>query len=148
MVRQVMIVLLIAVAAAIGFMLLSGAPAAKDEAPPAAPAPAAADPAAAAGRIDPCPERLPAGVAELTCRCTSEATADGTVWGSGQYTDDSAICRAALHAGATGVDGGPVRVVEAPGRDAYPADISRSVASQAYGEWARSVEFRPVEAGR
>ena len=139
MVRQIVIVLAITVAAAIGFMLVPGAPE-----PKGAPAAQAVTAAGSAVAADACPERLPDGVEALTCRCTAEAMAVGTVWGSGHYTDDSAICRAALHAGAAGVDGGPVRVTAAPGRDAYPADISRSVASQAYGEWPRSIAFRPV----
>ena len=145
MARQIAIVVLIAAAAAIGFMLLPGTPATRSEAVSAAQAQAAGTgPARAAAEIDVCPEQLPDDTAELTCRCTAEAMAAGTVWGSQYYTDDSAICRAALHAGAIGVDGGPVRVIEAPGRDAYPGDISRSVASRDYGEWRRSITFRPV----
>ena len=145
MVRQLLFVLLAAALAAVAFLWLPGSSEPKGEAPPVEPAAAAPASAAAAPGLDACPERLPAGTAELACHCTGEAMAIGEVWGAGPYTDDSAICRAALHAGAIGVEGGPVRVAEAPGRESYPGDISRSVASRGWDEaWPRSVVFRPV----
>jgi len=98
--------------------------------------------------LETCPERLVAGQPALNCDCPSEATATGNVWGSDVYTDDSAICRAALHAGAIGTEGGAVFVVEAPGRDDYPAVTRNSVASSHWGSYGRSIAFRPVsEAG-
>lgn len=96
-----------------------------------------------------CPDRLVAGTGSLLCDCPSEATATGSVWGDEVYTDDSAICRSALHAGAIGTEGGQVFVVEAPGQSAYPAVTRNSVASNAWtGAWSRSIAFRRVsEAG-
>jgi len=96
-----------------------------------------------------CPERLVAGTASLLCECPTEATATGSVWGSDPYTDDSAICRAALHAGVIGTDGGMVLAVEAPGRATYPAVTRNSVASNLWSSaWGRSIAFRPIsEAG-
>ena len=96
-----------------------------------------------------CPDRLVAGTGSLLCNCPSEATATGSVWGADPYTDDSAICRSALHAGAIGTEGGLVYVVEAPGRASYPAVTRNSVASGAWtSAWGRSIAFRPVsEAG-
>lgn len=91
-----------------------------------------------------CPEKLVAGQASLLCDCPSEATATGSVWGSDAYTDDSAICRAALHSGAIGTDGGRVFVVEAAGQDSYPAVTRNSVASSAWPQWRRSIAFRPT----
>jgi len=89
-----------------------------------------------------CPDRLVSGTAELTCLCGSDATATGSVWGDEVYTDDSAICRSALHAGAIGTNGGMVRVVEAPGQDNYPAVTRNSVASSAWTTaWTRSIAF-------
>ena len=96
-----------------------------------------------------CPEKLVGGQPSLLCDCPSEATATGSVWGSDAYTDDSAICRAALHAGAIGTGGGLVFVVEAPGQDNYPAVTRNSVASSSWPQWRRSIAFRPpAEAGR
>jgi hypothetical protein len=109
-------------------------------------APARAQPGGAA--LQQCPERL-TGRPSLLCDCPSEATASGSVWGADIYTDDSAICRAALHAGVIGTDGGAVHVVEAPGQDSYPAVTRNSVASNSWPSWGRSIAFRPVdEAGK
>ena len=95
-----------------------------------------------------CPDRLAAGTGALHCACPSEATATGSVWGSDVYTDDSAICRAALHAGAVGTGGGPVYVVEAAGQASYPAVTRNSVAGASWPSWGRSIAFRNVsEAG-
>jgi hypothetical protein len=96
-----------------------------------------------------CPDRLTTGTGSLLCSCPTEATAGGSVWGDSVYTDDSAICRSALHAGAIGTDGGMVYVVEAPGQSSYPAVTRNSVASSAWTTaWNRSIAFRPVsEAG-
>jgi hypothetical protein len=91
-----------------------------------------------------CPDRLATGTNALHCVCPSEATATGSVWGSDVYTDDSAICRAALHAGAVGTDGGPVYVVEAAGQTSYPAVTRNSVAGASWPSWGRSIAFRNV----
>jgi hypothetical protein len=95
-----------------------------------------------------CPDRLAPGTSALHCQCPSEATATGSVWGSDVYTDDSAICRAALHAGAIGTGGGAVYVVEAAGQASYPAVTRNSVAGASWPSWGRSIAFRNVsEAG-
>ena len=91
-----------------------------------------------------CPDRLAAGTGALHCLCPSEATATGSVWGSDVYTDDSAICRSALHAGAISTEGGAVYVVEAAGQASYPAITRNSVASAAWPSWGRSIAFRNV----
>lgn len=96
-----------------------------------------------------CPDRLVSGTSELTCLCGSDATATGSVWGDEVYTDDSAICRSALHAGAIGTNGGMVRVVEAPGQSSYPAVTRNSVASNAWtSAWTRSIAFQRVSDDR
>lgn len=95
-----------------------------------------------------CPDRLVADQTSLVCACSSAATATGGVWGSDVYTDDSAICRAALHAGIIGTRGGIVWVREDRGRDAYPAVTRNSVASSSWGQWGRSISFgNPDQAG-
>jgi hypothetical protein len=91
-----------------------------------------------------CPETL-AGYTSLVCACPAAATAAGSVWGSDVYTDDSAICRAALHAGMIGAGGGRIWVRAAPGRDSYPALDRNGVASGTWGSWARSIAFAPVD---
>src|SRR5579872_7096646 len=46
----------------------------------------------------------------LTCGCTREAAKSGTVWGANPYYWQSAVCRAAWHAGVISAAGGQVLV--------------------------------------
>jgi hypothetical protein len=56
----------------------------------------------------------------LTCNCSAEAMARGTVAGIDVYRSSSSICRAALHAGVLSPQGGTVTVVPEAGRPFYP----------------------------
>ncbi len=78
--------------------------------------------------------------APLSCTCPPGA-AVGTVWGAGPYTDDSALCTAARHAGAIGPGGGGVTVIATPGRDSYAADAANGVTTSSYGAWGYSFWF-------
>jgi hypothetical protein len=91
--------------------------------------------------VEACPTGMPRGVENLTCGCSAEATTVGSVWGTGTYTDDSAICRAALHAGAIGATGGLVEVMRAPGLEAYVASQSNGIDSLSYASWQGSLVF-------
>jgi hypothetical protein len=88
-----------------------------------------------------CPEKL-VGETSLVCTCSAEAATSGAVWGSDLYTDDSAICRAAVHAGVIPDSGGAIWAFERPGHDAYPASQRNGVSSSAWGSWARSIAVR------
>jgi hypothetical protein len=66
------------------------------------------------------------------------AAATGAVWGSGPYTDDSAICRAAIHAGVITDQGGPVQVTIAPGQQSYTGSARNGVTTSNWGQWNRS----------
>jgi len=90
-----------------------------------------------------CPDRLGENAA-LLCSCPAAAATAGQVWGSQVYTDDSNICRAAVHAGAIDADGGLVSVVADHGRQAYAGSLRHGVASENWGRWQRSIIFRPV----
>lgn len=90
-----------------------------------------------------CPARL-AESSSLVCGCSAEAAAQGGVWGDELYTDDSAICRSAVHAGAIGPEGGIVWVFERPGLNSYPASTRNGVAGSSWGMWRRSIAFRPA----
>lgn len=94
-----------------------------------------AAPAAAAAA---CPATFDNQTAPLTCSCTAEAAASGTVWGSGTYTADSRICRAALHAAAIPASGGTVIVMPEPGLQAYEANVANGVTTSHYGPWGAS----------
>jgi len=104
---------------------------------PGAEAPAAAQP----GRRDACPLRL-GQQPSLVCDCSGQATSRGSIYGSTFYTDDSAICRAALHAGVIDEDGGRVSVYADRGQSSYPAVERNGVTSTGYGNWPRSIAFR------
>lgn len=63
----------------------------------------------------------------------------GTVWGTDIYTDDSSICRAAVHVGViTEAAGGVVRIEILPGRDGYPASERNGVQTNGWGSWSGS----------
>ncbi len=71
------------------------------------------------------------------CMCTPEiARAEGTVklYGSGPYDSVSNICIAAIHAGVTSPEGGPVRVVPRPPADSFEGTIANGVASEDWGK--------------
>jgi LCCL domain-containing protein len=77
----------------------------------------------------------------LTCWCTAPATTGGSVWGSGVYTDDSIICRAALHAGVVGPGGGQVTLRVLPGQTSYPSTTNNGVTTTSFGTWHGSYRF-------
>ncbi|MBT0962804.1 LCCL domain-containing protein [Denitromonas iodatirespirans] len=126
-------------------------PAAMPASQPAPPAPTAADTpraeiamTAAASDAGPCPQRLsvnPALETPFACRCSAEAVREGTVWGTDVYTDDSAVCAAAVHAGAIGRDGGLVTALREAGRDIYVGTARHGVNSHDYGRYDRSLRF-------
>ncbi|MEO1169132.1 MAG: LCCL domain-containing protein [Pseudomonadota bacterium] len=77
----------------------------------------------------------------LRCHCPAGATGSGTVWGTDIYTDDSRICRAAVHAGAIGPGGGTVVIRAVSGRSSYSGSRRNGVATSNYGRWSGSYIF-------
>lgn len=71
-----------------------------------------------------------------TCRCSG--VTDGAVWGSGPYTTDSNLCRAALHAGAIGATGGLVSVSPAAGQASYSGSSRNGVTTSNWGSYGTS----------
>ena len=72
---------------------------------------------------DPCPRSI--GISRelptpFSCTCSAEATTESaSVWGTDVYTDDSGLCRSALHAGVISSQGGPITVTRTGGRPLY-----------------------------
>jgi hypothetical protein len=64
------------------------------------------------------------------------------VWGIGPYTDDSRICRAAVHAGVIPSAGGPIEVQAVGGQSQYEGSSRNGVTTQAYGSWPGSFAVR------
>lgn len=99
---------------------------------------------------DACPDRIQdmrGSRASFTCSCTAEAGDAGTVWGSGPYSDDSAVCRAAMHAGVVGDEPGNVTINFMPGRDSYTASEANGVQTSRWGSWGGSFAFDGAELG-
>ena len=66
------------------------------------------------------------------------------VWGTDEYTDDSAVCSAAAHAGAiTPASGGAVTIVIATGRSAFPGSTRNGVTSKSFGQFDGSFTIAP-----
>lgn len=78
--------------------------------------------------------------------CPAGCTA-GSLWGTRVYTDDSAICTAAIHAGTIGESGGDVTFVIEDGMDSYPASAQNGISSSEWGSWGRSFSFSSGSAG-
>ena len=93
--------------------------------------------------VEQCPENMVDQPATLTCNCGADYTTMGSIWGTGLYTYDSRICRAAVHAGVIqeGV-GGVVTIVQQPGASEYQGSTQNGVTSSGYGPWQGSYVFR------
>lgn len=76
----------------------------------------------------------------VNCHCAPSALS-GSVWGTDIYTDDSAVCAAALHAGIIGQSGGTVTAVALPGLEAYEGTARNGISSSDYGSWHGSFYF-------
>ncbi len=120
-------------------------------APPSAPAAAAgasAAPPTGAAQVAACPETGQGLQQPIECLCTAAQAQSGrSIWGTDIYTDDSNVCRAALHAGAISQQGGAVRVTPLPGQQAYAASERNGVVSSPYARWDRSFGVATVAAG-
>ncbi|XP_077997735.1 uncharacterized protein LOC144450866 [Glandiceps talaboti] len=79
-----------------------------------------------------CRVRCPAGC----------ASASRNVWGTGYYTGDSSLCKAAVHDGAiTNAAGGVVDVSFRDGDSSYTASTKNGVTTTSYGAWSVTFWF-------
>lgn len=78
----------------------------------------------------------------VTCSCTQAQAGNGNVWGTGPYTDDSSVCRAAVHAGVIPASGGPIQFEIVGGHSAYAGSTSNGVTTISYGAWPGAVVVR------
>ena len=70
--------------------------------------------------------------------------AGGSVWGTDIYTDDSSICRAAVHFGVlTAATGGTITVEIRPGEASYAATTRNGITTSSWGSWNRSFVLIP-----
>lgn len=80
----------------------------------------------------------------LLVRCPADCPLDLPIWGTSQYTDDSAVCIAAIHAGQINFEGGLVSVYQSLQTAAFVASTSNEVSSQNSGQWPASFQFQPA----
>ena len=74
--------------------------------------------------------------------CPADSIAQGSIYGTDIYTDDSWICTAAIHAGiiSPGV-GGPLTLEVRPGQDSYIASTRHGVSSGGWSGYGGSFTF-------
>jgi hypothetical protein len=78
----------------------------------------------------------------VTYVCPPSTDWSQSLWGTGVYTDDSSICRAAVHAGVL-ADGRPgvVVFVMGAGAETFQGSLQNGVTSRSYGHWGSSFTF-------
>ncbi|KAI8485972.1 hypothetical protein Bbelb_362930 [Branchiostoma belcheri] len=79
----------------------------------------------------------------FTVNCPSGCSHGADVWGSGVYTDDSGVCRAAIHDGRLTNSGGRVTVYRWSGQTSYGGSTQHGVQTMDYGSWSSSFAFEP-----
>jgi hypothetical protein len=85
------------------------------------------------------------GIGETILNVTITGTTDGNVWGTGIYSDDSDVSKAAVHAGIVKVgETKTVRITILPGQSSYVGTTKNGVESNDYGEWEGSFKFHVV----
>jgi hypothetical protein len=124
-------------------VLTSGAPPGGPPAGYPPPSPQAGSPALASGVIEAgCSYRAIEIVGgpgtTRVVNCPAGCAQEGGLWGTDVYTGDSAICRAAIHAGLIPPAGGNVAVTLEGGRPAYRGSTRHGVQSSDYGSYASS----------
>ncbi|MCZ6863296.1 MAG: LCCL domain-containing protein [Alphaproteobacteria bacterium] len=77
----------------------------------------------------------------LRCVCTIRQIR-GSVWGSGRYTTDSSVCRAALHAGVISRSGGNVRIYAGRGCRRFDGSVRNGIRTGRWGAYGRTFAFR------
>lgn len=76
--------------------------------------------------------------------CPAGGTA-GSIWGTGEYTDDSSVCTAAVHSGRITLSGGGTITIEMrAGRSSYTSSTAYGITSGSYGSWTCSFAVDPA----
>jgi hypothetical protein len=79
----------------------------------------------------------------VSCICSrAKATSGSAVWGTDYYTDDSALCVAAVHAGRITFLGGTIHAVITGERNSYIGSHRNGVVSESWGRFSGSYYFQ------
>jgi hypothetical protein len=92
---------------------------------------------AGCSKAPPCGPKFDAAVAECSCA----GPGSGSVWGSGIYTTDSALCSAAIHSGAIPPGGGTISPKPAAGCPAYVGSAANGVTTSNWASYGSSFVF-------
>lgn len=92
----------------------------------------------ASGKVLACPYNAKQVKRTLVCSCAANKTANGSIWGSGPYTADSSVCRAAVHAGVIRASGGSIRITKAPGQNSYRGSSANGVVTSSWKKYPDS----------
>ena len=112
--------------------------------PPANPILDTSGPPPNTAQAEPCPSVLSINrdlPTPFVCRCDDTSLMQRSVWGSDYYTDDSSLCRAAVHAGVIKPSGGTVTVMREAGRPLYVGSRRNGIESSDYGAYSDSIRF-------
>ena len=77
--------------------------------------------------------------------CPPGCSATGGLWGTDLYTGDSAICKAAIHAGIVSDGGGYVVVILGGPQPAFRGSVRNQVRSGDYGSYRSSYTLQPAQ---
>jgi hypothetical protein len=81
-------------------------------------------------------------------KCPAGCETMASVWGTGWYTTDSAVCRAAIHAGAIEADeGGVITVAIEKGLAAYAGTMKKGVQTSSWGSYGSSFSINGSKNG-
>lgn len=80
----------------------------------------------------------------LSCTCPASPSERSPVWGTGTYSNDSYICKAAIHAGAIDRSGGRVAIEILPDQLSYEGSLHNGISTMAYGQTRRLGSYRFV----
>ena len=73
---------------------------------------------------------------------------EGSLWGTGIYTDDSSIAKAAVHAGVLQPNQqGIVKITILAGQNSYLATTANGITSGGYGQWSGSFSIAADDGG-
>lgn len=84
-----------------------------------------------------CPQNAKKIGGALVCSCKASQTRIGSVWGTVDYTDDSSICRAAVHAGVISASGGTIRITIRTGLNSYRGSSAHGIKSSHWKKYPR-----------
>ncbi|XP_013418924.1 fibropellin-1 [Lingula anatina] len=76
-----------------------------------------------------------------TVSCPSGCINSGSIWGTGDYTGDSALCRSAIHDGRIPESGGVATAIGLGALQSYVGSTQNGITTSSYGSYGSSFRF-------